>query len=227
MPMNTTPRFCTQCGQPLTAGAQFCAHCGKAVRQATAPAPSPTPPPAPPPPVVPQPANPGYGGYQAPTEPIIQIIPGLERKKGFLGLGTDHYSLVITPSRLIFAYLDSRRMQDFVNQARNQAKAQGKGFFGQMGAQLGWVRLLEQQLANTPPDHILAQDPHNFQIPNQAISKIRLRQSFDSENQTQESIRIVILTTSGKHQFRLPTSMNLSKRELKQRLQQTLGGLVR
>jgi hypothetical protein len=223
--MNTTPRFCTQCGQPLTAGAQFCAHCGKAIRQA-APALSPTQPPAPPPPA-PQPMSPGYGGNHAPTEPIVHIIPGLERKKGFLGLGIDNYCLVITPNRLIFAYLDSRRMQDFVNQARNQAKAQGKGFFGQIGAQLGWLRLLEQELANTPPDHILAQDPHNFQIPNQAISKIRLRQSYDSENQNQESIRIVILTTAGKHQFHLPTSMNLSKRELKQRLQQTLGGLVR
>jgi hypothetical protein len=142
-------------------------------------------------------------------------------------MGVSTYSLVITPSRLIFAHLDKRRMQDLVAQARADAKAQGKGFFGQMGAQLGWVRTLEQQIASSAPDQILAQDPNSFTIPNHAISKIRLRQSVDPENQTSNYIQIVIHTSSGKQRFQLPTRMNVSRRELKRRLQQSLGGIVR
>ncbi|MBN1248128.1 MAG: zinc ribbon domain-containing protein [Anaerolineae bacterium] len=226
--MNTQPRFCTKCGAPLGPDARFCGRCGNPVRQAVVPVAPAAAPPPPPAPIQPAP-QPVAGAYTVPAsvEQIVHITPGLQRKKGFLGMGVDTYSLVATPSRLIFAYLDSRQMQEFVAQARAAAKAQGKGFFGQIGAQLGWVRLLEQQLANTPPDQILAQNPNSFFIPNQAISKVQLRESVDTEDQTTNFIQVVIHTASGKQRFQLPTGMNVSRRELKRRFQQTLGDIVR
>ena len=142
-------------------------------------------------------------------------------------MGIDTFTLVMTPSRLIFAYLDKSRMQQLVTQARDHAKAQGKGFFGQIGAQLGWVKLLEQQLYNTAPNQILADDSRSFSIPNQVISKVRVRQMIDDETGTQNSIQVVIQATSGKYKFQVPTAMGISHRELKRRLQQTLGKVVR
>ncbi len=65
--MNPTPKFCTQCGQPLSSGAKFCAQCGHRVAASpaadvpaahSAPPPASTPPPPPaystPPPPAPQ-----------------------------------------------------------------------------------------------------------------------------------------------------------------------------
>ena len=235
--MTPMPRFCTQCGAALAAGARFCAQCGTPVRQpVSSQAPHQQPaadrsgiaPPPPPPTARPTFAPPGppiaavRGG-----EPILSIIPGLQRQKGFPGMGVDSYSLVIAPARLVFAYLDNRAVQGYTQRAHDEAKAEGKGFLGQWGARLGWLALLERDLQASTPDRILAQSPNSFYIPNASISRVRIRRKTDTEYDSTAHMVLLINTTSGKHKFQIPTSFRITPRELKQRLRRTLGSVVK
>ena len=234
--MNPSSRFCTQCGAPLAAEARFCGQCGAPVRQAS-PAAA-TPPvqaytPAPPPPVVPRPPLPAQPpAYVAPApqqgEPTLSITPGLTRSKGFLGMGRDTFTLLTTPTRLVFAYLDPKAMNQLVAEARADAKAQGKGFLGQWGAQMGWLNGLVRRYQTMSVDAILAQTPGSFYIPNATVTRVRVRQvSTNSESNIRDQTRIVIDTTGGKHKFDLAQTVGVSHREVKQRLQQALGAIVK
>jgi hypothetical protein len=158
---------------------------------------------------------------------MLSIVLGLQRQKGFLGMSSDNYSLIITPARLVFAYLDDRAMQAYGKRARHEAKAEGKGFLGQWGAQLGWLALLEHDLQAATPDQILAQSPDSFFIPNASISRVRIRRKTDTEYDSTTHLVLLINTTSGKHKFQIPTSFRMTPRELKQRLRGTLGSVVK
>ncbi|MGC9523078.1 MAG: zinc ribbon domain-containing protein [Anaerolineae bacterium] len=232
--MNTTPKFCSNCGHPLRAGARFCGQCGAPVDTATEPEPqdvpsASNPAPARPPFLPPQPPAQPSPPQPAPTEPIVSITPSVQRRKGFLGMGYETFSLVLTPTRMIFAALDKQRMAALVNEARTEAKAEGKGFFGQWGAQLRWLDLLVRQLRAMTPEQILAQRPGSFAIPNSSISRVRVRRrevnAGDGDSRTQ--ITLIIDTAGDKHKFEVPATMSISARDLKQRLQQTLGSVVR
>ena len=236
--MTPAPRFCTQCGTALSAEARFCAQCGTPVRQPALPPAHQQPPavnpstiaPPPPPAARPrfaQPAPPVAAAAGRRAEPILSIILGLQRQKGLLGMGTDNYSLIITPSRLVFAHADKRAVQAYGQRARHEAKAEGKGFFGQWGAQLGWLALLERDLQAATPDQILAQSPNSFFIPNASISRIRIRRKTDADYDSTTYVVLLINTTSGKHKFQIPSNFRATPRDLKQRLRRTLGTVVK
>jgi len=235
--MTPAPRFCTQCGTALSAGARFCAQCGTPVRQPALPR-APQQPPAvgpsttapPPPPVArpfAQPTPPVAAAAARGAEPILSIILGLQRQKGFLGVGIDNYSLIITPSRLVFAHLDSKAMQAYGQRARLEAKAEGKGLIRQWGAQLGWLALLERDLQAATPNQILAQSTNSFFIPNASVSRIRIPQKTDTDSDSTTYVMLLIDTTPSKHKFQIPSSFRATPRDLKQRLRRTLGTVVK
>ncbi len=163
------------------------------------------------------------------TERIVSTIPGFQRRKGFLGLGMESFTVVLTPSRIVFIYLDNKTMNAFITEARETAKSQGKGWIGQAAAQMGWVNLMVERLQTLGSEAALAQYPGSFFIPNSAISQVRVKQrhNHDYEQPDNEPLQITFDTTTGKQKFTLPTSMGIHERELKQRLQQTLGAIVR
>ncbi len=228
--MSSPSRFCTQCGAQLPTGARFCNQCGAPVRTATAEGAAPpappayTPPPAPaPPPLV------AYAPAAQSAEPILSITTGVTRAKGFLNMGQANYVLVLTPSRMIFAHLSTKAMNRLVTEARDAAKAEGKGFFKQAAAQMGWLNLLVERFRSMSPDRILAQDPESFFIPNASVSRVRLRRVVDSSDQSYNSdhTRMTVESAAGKQRFSLQSNSSTSHRQLKQRLEQALGAIVR
>ena len=237
--MVATPKFCSSCGSPLPPGARFCAKCGSPVQAA---------PGASPPPVIPAPGQtPGAVPTPAPAavpvpgsttvvvqvsapaaaEPIVGII-SLQRRKGFMGVSVETFNMIVTPRRLALVSVSDQTMKEAVNTAREQAKAEGKGFFGQMGAQMGWLNVLYRRYQETPIDVVLAQSPGSFVLLNQEVRSIRLRDPALVRVGTarQESTRseMTIETAAGKQEFELVT---MKAREAGQILQQTLGGIVR
>jgi len=212
-----TPPFCSHCGAQLRPGSRFCTQCGTPISQAQPPAPPPPPPPLVAPPPV---------ARQA-TEPIRDVVLGLRHQKGILGMALDTYSLVLTPSRLIFAYLDKQTMNAFIQRARTEAKAHGKGFLGQWGAQLGWMALLDRDLRAAVPDQILAHSPKSFYLPVASISRIRVRRKTDAEGDMTTHITLVVDSSAGKHRFQIPTTTRITVRDLKRRLSQVLDNRVR
>ena len=72
-----------------------------------------------------------------------------------------------------------------IEQARTDAKAQGKGFLGQWGAQLGASGRHHEVYWRMPPEAALAESPGNFAIDRAAIEKVKFhRGTTDAENRS-------------------------------------------
>lgn len=217
--MATTPKFCSNCGTPLPAGARFCARCGTPAQAAAAPA-SPTPPP------------PAQVSVQVPTpaqaEPIVGVIT-LQRRAGFMGMSAETFNMIVTPFRLAFVAVSNDTMKEAVTAARDQARAQGKGFFAQMGAQMAWLEVLYARYKTAPVDVTLAQNPGSFVLLNQEVRAIRLKDPAlirlgPSTGQQNTRSEITIETAGDKHKFELVT---MKAREARDILERTLGGVIR
>ncbi|MCS7060138.1 MAG: zinc ribbon domain-containing protein [Anaerolineae bacterium] len=208
--MNETPRFCAHCGAPLSREARFCGQCGQSVgAPAGAPASSPISSPATEP--------------VAPAEPVLGFVPTVQRRSGFMGLKAEAFTIMVTPARLVFVPIGSEEMKQAVAEARERAKQAGKGFFGQWGAQLGWLGILHERLATTPVDATLASRPGSFFIPLFAIKRIKIDVDVGDED-SPTTTHLVIDTQADKHSYEL-TSGN--SREVKALLRQVLGDNVK
>ena len=220
----TENRFCTACGTPLSPGDSFCTACGA---QVPAPAPAPVPEPAPPsaesmpapapapappvPPVAPAPAPTG-----APAERILAVLGNLTQLGGFMGIKSKTYSLIITDWRVIFAQLTKEKMTAMVNQARDEAKASGKGFFGQWGAQLGTSMNYHEAYWQMTPDQALAETQGNFAIDRPAIVSVKYKQGVSDENGAPGQDTVTIKTTSGKHKLQVGGSLGAVKKAFRE-----------
>ncbi len=62
-----------------------------------------------------------------------------------------------------------------MNQSRGDAKANGKGFLGQWGAQLDATSNYHEVYLHMPPDAALAESPGNFAIDRGTIKKVKYK----------------------------------------------------
>jgi hypothetical protein len=216
-----TDEFCTQCGAPLRPDVRFCGQCGAPLSRTIAM------PPAPPS----QQASPRDWAAPRPDprvappivqEPVVGTLIGLQRHGGFLGIKKDTFNLIVTPTRLIFAAVTQQMMKDAVATANAEAKAEGKGFFKRMAAQMAWMDVIRRQYEAMPVEAILAQFPGSYAVANGQVERIRFHESFADEDH-EATRQMVVVTTGGKQRFDLQTSI----REAKNLLKQTLPHLVR
>ena len=202
-------QYCAYCGALLHPNAHFCSQCGRAVtppQQIPAPlqqAPAPPQVPAPQPPPVAAP----------PAEPILNILPSLQRSKGFLGMGRETFNLIMTPARLIFVSVSSQEMKDAVVTANEQAKREGRGFLGRVAAQMAWVDVVCQSYRAMPLDAVLAQHPGSFYILLGQVSRIRFRQA-NSDDETRTRDEMIVDSAAGKHRFELVSTTRRQAREM-------------
>ncbi len=243
--MASAPRFCTQCGNPLQEDDRFCGQCGQAVptRGESTDAAPPEPPPPPPaaaavlrtasePPTPPPPAPRRERGRPArvagqepatPGEPVLGVVSSVQRRHGFLGTKADNYSIVVTPQRLVFAFISKPMMNDAIREANANAKAQGKGFFGVMAAQLRWLEVISARLADTPVDSIFQQYPGSFQINNNEVRRIRFYEVGGDEDSAAQP-KVTFETTGGKLDYYL---VGTSEKAARAVLAQTLMPAIR
>ena len=230
----STPRFCSQCGAPLTADARFCNQCGSRVVQPPVASPpvagpqygTPPPPPAMPLPAAavapPAPVYAAPAAAQAPAEPILTVLALVQRTKGFLGMGRDSFSLIVTPGRLVFVAVSDAQRNQAITAAREGAKQSGKGWMGQVAAQMAWLQLVLQSYQNVPVETLIAQTPGSFFLPLTTIRQIRFDTDDDGEGQPIH--RMSLDTTTGKHRFQLA---GITAHDAKKQLRPILGQLVR
>ncbi len=130
---------------------------------------------------------------------IIGIIPNMKRSK-MLGLSYDSFTLVATPDSTIFAKITNDMLKHVVKESRDQAKAEGKGFFGQWGAQMKGSFRYAERYAGMSAQAVLAESPANFVIPNAGISSIKVKKktSYDDDNSSSDSWEVTIQSDSGK-----------------------------
>jgi hypothetical protein len=238
--MNMSIRYCIHCGKPLSAEARFCGRCGRPVKsmiaeehivQSTPAQPAVSDPnPAwaaasmplsqPPAPTFPTPAPAPQPAPVAASEPIVGVIPGAMRKKGFLGMSADNFTLVITDRRIIFATQTPQMMQENARRARETAKSQGKNFLSQWGAVIR--SNYGQHYLQMTADAVLGENPGNFSLYHNQIRSMKLHYYSDDESNTSEH-RMAIDTVTGK--INLVFSM-LDEKQAKKLLKQVLGNAV-
>ncbi|MEA3430248.1 MAG: hypothetical protein U9R08_03165 [Nanoarchaeota archaeon] len=135
-------------------------------------------------------------------EKIIAIVPNLKIKK-LLGFSVETYTLVVTESRSIFAFLTSAMLKEQIAEVRKQAKAEGKGFFGQWGAQLKAAFTYAEKYRNMDPEQILTENPKNFEVANSAVEKVKIRMINNYEQTT--NYRVTLKTVGKKYVFETPS----------------------
>jgi len=183
---------CGSCGAALRADEAFCTGCG--ARQE---------PPAPQPAVSPS------------GERTLAVLGNLGLMSGFMGIKQKSFSLIITDRRLIFAELTMEKMKATVGAARDGAKADGKGFFGQWGAQLKSSMNYHQEYWEMTPDAALAENPGNFAIDRSQYQGAKFRTGVvDEETNTPD--KLIIKSTSGKYKFVVNGSLGTVKKAFKE-----------
>jgi hypothetical protein len=238
--MNMSARYCIHCGKPLSAEARFCGRCGRPVKplgmnvpitQATQAQPvaassKPAWNPAAIPlsqPQAPLPSAPVNLQPPAPVpsaELIVGAIAGAMRKKGFLGMSADNFTLVVTDRRIIFATQTSQMMQENAKMARESAKSQGKNFLSQWGAVIHSNN--GQHYLQMTAEAIVGENPGNFSLYHNQIRSVKFHYYSDEENNASE-YRMTIDTVSGK--INLVFNL-LDEKQAKKVLKQVLGNVV-
>ncbi|MDZ4168284.1 MAG: zinc ribbon domain-containing protein [Coriobacteriia bacterium] len=201
--MNDTARFCSKCGTGLAEGAQFCASCGGPV--ATAPVAAPPPGPAP---AAPLSASTGGG------EQVHSVISSATVKAGFMGVKSKQYTMVLTDRRVVFARITGAMMKQLVADARDGAKAEGKGFFGQWGAQMSSYSAFAERYLEMSPDAALAETADNFAIDRSTITKASLKTSEGYDENTSTTDLLIIKTTGKKYKIILGSGKSKAKQAL-------------
>lgn len=143
-------------------------------------------------------------------EHILAVIGGLTRISGFMGFKQQVFTLIITNHRLIFAELDKGRLSALTRESRDHARAQGKGLWGQWGAQRRALGDYEEIYWQMAPAQALAESPNNFAVDRASIKKIRFKTGVvDDERSTSD--RIIIKTTGKKHTLQVRGVLSSTK----------------
>lgn len=202
------PRFCGKCGAPMDANAKFCGKCGSTV--AVSPVAQ----------AQPAPAAPAPAAAQVSGEPVLGVITGAQRRKGLFGFQT--FSIVVTPQRLVFAEMSNKMANEAVKEMQRRAKAAGKGVFGIIRQQLGWMNVLVEKYSAMGPDAALAESKDNFFIPNNTIHKVSI---WEQDNDDRPSWTMCkIEAVSGKYEYHLTAG---NGKEARQILRNAIGAAVR
>ena len=102
---------------------------------------------------------------------MVGVIPSIERRKGLSGQA---FNLVVTTHRLVFARVTSRMLRAAAEQAKQAAKEQGSGFFGQWGAVMAANATICERYYQTPVEAILREHPDNFGISIQRVQQVQV-----------------------------------------------------
>lgn len=133
---------------------------------------------------------------------IVSIIGPLHKPK-LMGLANDSFTLIVTEEQSIFAKLTSEIMKKVAEDARQQAKQEGKGFFGQWGSQIAGGMNYTQRYLSMAPEEIMKENPANFSIANSSIDsvKVRYRDTGDEDSASRSEWTVTIQARSQKLKF--------------------------
>jgi hypothetical protein len=156
--------------------------------------------------------------YIPQTQPLVQPIATtpMPQANGETAIGVivlrkpksmgrwDTFTGVITTHRLIFAQMTSQMITDAAQQSRDQAKAEGKSFFGQWADQLRATFGYSQKYMTMPPQAILVETPGNFALDNNSISRINvhLKGAHHERNQRRE-FELKFYSSAGTYEYHM------------------------
>jgi hypothetical protein len=212
---------CGNCGADLNQNAKFCGMCGAKQDYVSPPQSAETaqpatfyPPPPPPPPTMEseQAPPPAYYSQNQTSQNLNdeQVIGTLLlRKPKSLGR-YDTFTGILTDRRFIIAQMTSEMLKDAAMQARQQAKAEGRGFFGQWQEQLKATFGYTKKYLTMQPQAILAETPGNFAVDNPTISEIKVKVKHLGNQNDRDEYEIEIHSSYGKYEYRMDENSNFT-----------------
>lgn len=148
------------------------------------------------------------------SEAVRAVIPNATLKAGFLGVKSRQYTLILTDQRVIFAQITTAMMKQLVADARDGAKSEGKGFFGQWGAQLSAYSAFAEGYLAMPPEQALSEAPDNFAIERSTITKTATKTRHTGDDSDIATDYLVIKTTGKKYDITLGSGLGQAKQAL-------------
>lgn len=142
----------------------------------------------------------------------------IDRRKGLMG--AESFNLMLTLQQLVFARVTSEMTRVASDQAKQDAKAQGKGFFGQWGAVVGANRAIVEQYLTMPVEAMLRQHPDNFAVPANQVRKV----TFSHKDMEMSMPDEMVIHAANKIKFQLKGS---SIGDARKALRQVLGDRVK
>jgi hypothetical protein len=207
--------YCEKCGNQVSAEAKFCKSCGTKLNPTvqTKPVqaqPVAYPPPPPPPQFATTPA-------QAPPQNVAQPQPSPQGASSEQIIGAivlrkpksfgrwDTFTGVLTSQQLIIAQMTSDMLKDAAMQARDQAKAEGKGFWGQWSEQLKASFSYTKRYLTMTPAAILAETPGNFAINNNTVREVKFKIKYlgNYDESSRKEWEVEIHSSAGKYEYRM------------------------
>jgi len=147
--------FCSNCGGGLDTNSRFCPSCGTSTGTPAPPASQPLPP-----------------------KQVLNILPQAKKMK-MMGL-FDSYTICFTARQVIFARFTSEVTKDVVRKSQAQSKAEGKGMFARVGAQMKAFHSAHLRYLEMSPEQILAEHKDNFAMEHAAVEAVRLKRGFEA-----------------------------------------------
>jgi hypothetical protein len=215
--------YCENCGKEVSPASKFCRNCGAA--QPISPGEvQVTPPPPPPQAQVAQEPQVTMPTQETHAETVVGAIP-LRRPRS-LGR-SDSFAGVVTSQRMIIAQMTNEMLKDYAQQAREQAKAEGKGFWGQWSDQVKASFGYTRRYLAMEPSAILYETPGNFEISNGGVREIKVElKRVGQQDQDRREFEIKIESTSGEYEFRMDEDndyVNLLKQVYEDRVKMPFG----
>jgi hypothetical protein len=142
---------------------------------------------------------------QPPTQTTGETVIGTLMLRKTKSLGRyDPFVGAITNQRLIIAQMTSEMLKNAAMQAKEEAKANGKGFFGQWSDQLKASFGYTKKYLTMQPEAIIEETPGNFGIYNNSISEIKLKiKNIGTQDNERHEFEIEIKSQGGKYEFRM------------------------
>jgi hypothetical protein len=108
-------------------------------------------------------------------EYVLDMLPDVTLKDGFMAVVSHSYILVLTDVRIIFVREHTSELRKLSAELSATAKAAGKGRKAQLEAAMAAYDVLAQQYEGMSPAAILAKDTDNFAIDRSKITKIKMK----------------------------------------------------
>jgi hypothetical protein len=112
------------------------------------------------------------------------------------------FALVVTNQRTILVPLTSEMLKQASLEARDEAASEGKGFMGKWAAQIKATLGYTSRFLDMDPEDILSQNPQHQVIPNDSISKVRIKTRQDSDGEITKWL-LTLYTPAGKSKYEL------------------------
>ncbi len=139
-------------------------------------------------------------------EQVIGYIPVARMKTGLFS--SKAYTVVFTSHRIILAELTNAIVTAAIEEARAEAKAEGKGFFGQWGAQIKAGFTVAERYLAMDPDAIVTETHGNESIALAEVRKLEIDREEREKNEIdQHYLRIRIHTPTRKLQLDTDSEM--------------------